>query len=640
MPPGGAPPAGVQLSGVPYDTGSVYLDGIDVRGFVQRGIYVRSADSVVIQHATIQGDTAYPGYGYCSSSPGVLGGIVVDEASYSRVASSTVTDSWCASIAVFQTAGQAVVSGNRVARVGGVGILVSAPQVALDHNAVRDVRSINWDGTTSAGIRVSNWNRVLDLTSLADTVRHVGGSGFLVDTLLTAMVDSLVVDSAGVDSVGYAYGAALYAGRYTVQHSRISNTLSNGLTVCGSTAALFSRGNRYTRPGFNGISSWDCHHSGTGPDTLVSVADTVVNAFENTATGIRAADTRYARIDSAVVSGSGTDSAMGIGFNTVRLSVLRDSRVRNVGSDGVYVYYGAGARLERDSLTAVGGSGVYVYHSDSVVLRDARIVNPGHSGVEAYGGTGALVERSTIASSGWEGLYFEGPSDTTRVRQTLVTNSASSGIRVVYGAVVRADTIAATGSANGSSGMSFDHNGGGRVTGSRLEGNSHYGVHVHGSNYPGVITLDSLNSLAGNTLGGVVNDQPESMLYAERNWWGRVTGPDQVEVAVDSSSVVGTVDFTNFLTSRPTFPLAPQVQRDRAALSASLPGASPRTSADRSAGQERRGRGARDVGASPAVVPAGRSPAATPPVPTPTRTPMVTYRKGASPRPATVHHPQ
>ena len=589
--PQDAPPAGLQLSGMPYDTGSVYLDGIDVRGYMQRGIYVGVADSVVILHSTVQGDPSDPSYSYCSSSPGVLGGIVVDEASYSRVASNTVTDSKCASLAVFQTGGQVVLSGNRAARVGGVGILVSAPQVALDHNAVRDVGSLHWDGTTSAGIRVSNWNHVQSLTSLADTIRHVGASGFLVDTLLTASVDSLVVDSAGVDSVGYAYGAALYAGRYTVQHSRISNTLSNGLTVCGPTASLFSRGNRYTRPGFNGISSWDCHHAGTGPDTLVSVADTVVDAFENTATGIRAADTRYARVDSAVVAGSGTDSAMGIGFNTVGLSVLRDSKVRNVGSDGVYVYYGAGARLERDTVSTAGGSG----------------------------------------------LWLEGAGDTTRVRQTVVMNTGSSGIVVRNGSVIRADSIVVAGSRNVSSGMTFDNDGGGRVTGSRLEGNSNLGVHVHLANDPGVVTLDSLNSLAGNANGGVWNEATGSV-YAQHNWWGSASGPEP-EVG-GPLNVVGLVDYVNPLPARPNFPLAPPAQSPGAAPSAAVASRSPSSPADaRPTEPGRLGRGARDVGTSNTAVPAVTRPAAAA-ANAKARPPLVTYRKGAPPRPATVHHPR
>lgn len=587
MPPGGAPPSGLRLSGVPYDTGSVYLDEIDVRGFENRGIWIQAADSVVIQRATVQGDTLFSPY--CYAGYGSPGGIVVDEASYSRVASNSVTDSRCPGIAVFQTSGLVAVSGNRVARVGGAGILVSAPQVALDHNAVRDVRSIGWDGRYSAGIRVSNWHPVQSATSRADTVRHVGASGFLIDTLLTAVVDSLVVDSAGVDSVPHSYGAALYSGRYTVRYSRISNTVSNALNVCGPRASLFSRGNRITRPGYNGISSWDCFSVGTGPDTLVSVADTVVNMFASTGTGIRAANTVYARVDSAVVAGTGTDTAMGIGFNGVGNAVLRDSKVRDVGSDGVYVYGGAGALLERDTMATVG-SGLWL---------------------NGTGGTG----------------------DTTRVRQTVVTGTRSSGIVVHNGAVIRADTVVVTGTGTNASGMSIDLNGGGRITGSRLEHNHRYGVHVYSTNGASAVLIFRDNSLASNDSGGVRSKV--TPVDAQFNWWGLITGPIAVDTARDTSSVVGLVDFSNYLTSRPTFPLAPPVQLARAVWP--IAPAAPAPVETQESG--RAGRGARDNGTSTAAAPMAPPRPAAAATSAPARPPLMTYRKGAPPRPATVHYP-
>lgn len=667
MPPGGAPPAGVQLGGVPYDTGSVYLDGIDVRGFLQRGIYIRAADSAVIQHATVQGDPSYPSYTGCSASPspGVLGGIVVDEASYSRVASSTVTDSWCASIAVFQTAGRAVVSGNHVVRVGGVGILVSAPQVAFDHNAVRGVQSIGWDGRSSAGIRVSNWNQVQNVTSLADTVRHVGASGFLVDTLLTATVDSLVVDSTGIDGsemAPYSHGAALYAGRYTVRYGRLSNTLNgHGLSVCGAMAALFSRGNHITGAGSNGISTVDCYvvqGPGDGPDTLVSVKDTVDIPSTNSWTGIYAEYGRYARVDSAVVSGTGTDDAGGIGFDYVDTVVLRDSKIGHLGYDGVDVYgvsRASHALLERDTISSVGGTGMYLDTVDSTVVRDSKISTTGWEGVYLYGGTAALFERDTIVSTGsmyegygYEGLYLYGLADTTRVRQTVVMNSGASGIYVDNGAVLRADTIAVTGSLNTSSGLSFQGNSGGRITGSRIEGNSDFGVHAYSSNYPGVVRLDSLNSLAGNANGGV-NNEADNTLYAERNWWGADTGPDQCYEEAYPLCVFGSVDPTNPLTVAPTFPLAPPAQL----AGAVRPVASAATrGAEGSVERQRPDRGARHAGHSAAAArraaQPGQQPTSVSPVrrltvatarTQPTRPPLMTYRKGAPPRPAAVHHP-
>jgi hypothetical protein len=581
MPSGGAPPSGLQLGPMPYDTGSVYLEGIDVRGFKNRGIWIQVADSVVIQHATVEGDTINPYY--CTyPGPGDFGAIVVDEASYTRVASNAVTDARCIGIGVHQTTGQAVVSGNRVTRAGVVGILVSAPQVALDHNAVRDVQGLNWSGTWSAGIRVSNARQVQSVTSLADTIRHVGAAGFLVDTAVTGVVDSLVVDSVGITLVENSFGVALNGGRYAVRTSRISNTESNALNVCGPTAVLFSRGNRITRPGYNGISTWDCY-SGNGPDTLVSVADTVVGTYANTGTGIRAAGALYARVDSAVVSGLGTDTAMGIGFSSVGNAMLRDSKVSNLGSDGVYVYGGAGALLERDSMISVSS-----------------------------------------------GLWLDGTGDTTRVRQTVVMNSTSSGIGVRNGAVIRADTIVVTGSGSNSSGLSFNYNSGGRITGSRLERNSYVGVHAHSTNGVDASLILRNNSLASNDSGGV-----RSMITpvdAKFNWWGQASGPHLDTAAVDSFSVVGVVNFDSVLTARPTFPLAPPAQLARAAS----PAAPAARDAEGSAEMRRPGRGARDIGPS-AVAP---TPTPTPPTtaPAPTR-PLLSYRKGAPPRPATVHHP-
>ena len=666
MPPGGVPPAGVQLGDMPYDTGSVYLDGIDVRGSVDRGIWIETADSVVIQHATVQGDTANPSYSYCYTSPGAYGGIVVDEAAHTLVASNTVTDAKCAGIAVFQTGGQVAVTGNRVARVGGIGILVSAPQVAFDHNAVRDVRSPDyyygpWDGRQSAGIRVSNWHAVDSVTSLADTVRHVGGSGFLVDTLRTAVLDSLVVDSTGViwtdvSPAAFSHGAALYAGRYTVQHARISNTQNDALSVCGSTAALFSRGNYITNSGYNGILTSDCYvveGSGDGPDTLVSVKDTVDIPSTNSSAGIYAGAARYARVDSAVVSGTGTDGALGIGFDYVDTVVLRDSKVSNLGYDGVDVYGVSGsshALFERDSIASVGGTGVYLDSVDSTVIRDSKISSTGWEGIYLWSGTAVLFERDTIASAGYEGLYLEYIADTARVRQTVVTNSGSSGIYLYGNTVIRADTIAVTGSLNVSSGLSFDGGSAGRVTGSRLEGNSNYGVHVYYWNPQGFVTLDSLNSLAGNAHGGV-NYQSDGgpQLYAERNWWGSPTGPTQG--SGDSLDVLGDVDYANPLPARPSFPswiAAPPAQlaaavRPVASAAVGAEGTVERRRPDRLARHTNTSRAAAPRAArsalQPTALPPARRPTAAIARATGTRPPLMTYRKGAPPRPATVHHP-
>jgi hypothetical protein len=659
MPPGGAPPAGVQLGGVPYDTGSVFLDGIDVRGFLQRGIYVRAADSVVILHSTVQGDPDFPNYVYCGTSPGVEGGIVVDEAAYSRLSSNTVSDAKCASIAVFQTGGEAWVSGNRVARVGGVGILASAPHVAFDHNAVRDVRSPNydgssWDGRQSAGIRVSNWNRVQSVSSLADTVRHVGAAGFLVDTTGTALIDSLVVDSTGIDEVSYAHGAALYSGSFTVRNARISNVrYDDAVSVCGPSAALFSRGNHVTGSGHHGISSTDCfnYYPTDGPDTLVSVRDTVDIPATSTWTGIYSEYAKYARVDSAVVSGTGPNGATGIAFGNVDITVLRDSRVSDIGYYGVDISRGVRALLERNTITSIDSGGVYFDGVDSTVLRDSRISNTGWEGVYLYGGSAALFERDTIESTGlegWEGLYLDGPTDTIRVRQTVVLNSGSSGIGM-WGAVIRADTIAVTNSLNVSSGLSFDGGSGGRVTGSRLEGNSNFGVHVYYANPQGFVTLDSLNSLADNANGGVNYESDGGpQLYAEGNWWGSEFGPEWYPEVGGPLAIYGDVDFANFLTVPPTFPLAPRVQLAGAVRPV---GAAVARGAEGSVERQRPGHDARHA-ARAARRQATRSaqtalrPAVRPQHPTtvtapqPVRPPLMSYRRGAPPRPAVVHHPQ
>jgi hypothetical protein len=583
MPSGGAVPPGALPSGVPEDTGSVSLDGIDVRGFATRGIWIVAADSVVIQHASIKGDSI-PRYG-CSPGVGDFGGIIVDQAAYSRLAFNSVTDSKCSGIAVFQAAGRAVLSGNRVVRAGIVGIHASAPQVDLDHNSVRDVPSLTRGGAQSAGIHVSNLRPAQSVTSLADTVRHVGAAGFLVDSLLAGTVDSLVVDSTGMDAVPTAYGAGFNGGRLTVRYARISNTLDNGLNLCGPTASLFSRGNRITRPGYNGISTWDCRNLGNGPDTLISVADTVSATYANTGTGIRAADAVYARVDSAVVSGADTNLAMGIGFYGVGYAVLRSSNVRSLAYDGAYVYGGAGALLERDTLTAVG-----------------------------------------------DGLFLHGATDTVRVRQSVVMNAVSSGIVVHLGTVIRADTIVVSGSGTNASGMSFDTLGGGRITGSRLEGNRRYGLHVSSTNGAGASLVLRGNSLAANDSGGVRS--LATPVDAQLNWWGQAGGPVLDTAAVNSFSVVGLVDFANFLTSRPTFPLAPAL---RPAPSVLRPVALTGRAAPELTGTERQGRGALDRGVPSALPPSDRATAAGPL--RPEVSPLVTYRKGAQPRPAVVHHP-
>jgi hypothetical protein len=202
--------------------------------------------------------------------------------------------------------------------------------------------------------------------------------------------------------------------------------------------------------------------------------------------------------------------------------------------------------------------------------------------------------------------------------------------------------VTGSGTVSVSSGLSFHNGSGGRITGSRIEGNSNFGVHV----YPnaGVVTLDSLNSLAGNTYGGVANEQ-DSPLWAERNWWGAADGPH-----LESGGpldIFGWVDYANYLTARPIFPS--WIGAPPAHLAGAVrPAATAVRSAEGSVERQRPDRAARHARISRAAARRAPQPTAARPAPRPTaavahahsRPPLMSYRKGAPPRPATVHHPQ
>jgi len=477
----------------PANPGNVLVRNVAVTAdSVNSGIQVDLADTAaIVNSSAIRSVAGEAVEGFCGYGGYTGGGITIQQASVSLLSGNTVINPACQGIGVFDypsvfvtsDLGRATITGNRVTGAPGMGIAVGTREVALGHNAVRNVGSPG-SGNTGAGIYVFDDGLAPDtVTSLGDTIQNSSARGFVIDTATTAVLDSLVVDSVGQSGYGGDFGVQFKSGgRYALSHSHVSNTLSDdAVTACGAHAVLRTNGNRITGAGWDGISVYNQYgcsgrESNISPDTLISTSDTITDSYTG---AIYVSNARYAVVDSAVVDSAGTTSS-GIDIEQGAWMRVANSSIRRASWTGIYVYEVNHTEILKNSTVADSANGIYVYGAvDSV-----------------------LVQGNSVDSSGAEGIYLDGTINVA-MDSTKVTASGASGVSIGF--------------------MS-----GGLITRSRFEGNARYGLERPSNccNTDSVVVRRS--TIEGNLLGGIGNfdtEMSESIFDADSNYWGDSNGP-------------------------------------------------------------------------------------------------------------------
>lgn len=499
----------------PGSLGNVLISDV-VIATAASGIYVPSADTVIVRNSTITGPVVSQGACESGETGIEIGGAyyVSRDASYVDIHDNVLSPVPCTGISVIAPSARAVLARNRIdASVEGIG--ASARAVTTSHNVVS--MRVSYPYTGAYGVRVGSAFPADTLRSTGDSVRapgtvYYGGPyGLKVDTALVAIVDSLVADSVGMDSVYTQFGSAVYlgGGRYLLTNSRIRNSGQYGVQfVGGRGSSLTSRRNRIEQTGSMAFTALSYYGRA---DSVTSVGDTVLRTR---AGGFEMFRVGRARIDSALVDSTG---------------------------------FGAGAVL----FTSVPRAAL-----TNSTLRRAYL------GVQASADT-LLVGRNTIRRDTTAVLLLAPPNpliaDSARIIGNQLDSNQLNGLEV-QGGLFAADSNTMVGSVG--AGVYVTGGGRGRVTRSRLEGNA-TGAHIS----TGGGTLVVSNSvIQGNTLSGALNDAAlTDTLDARNNYWGSANGPscDILVTGVACSPAGGDsitssrVLFTPFLGSAPVTPAPP-----------------------------------------------------------------------------------
>ncbi len=594
------------------DLGRAVVENVVINRYNDDGIEIDQADSAFVRNNQILRDSVGT-YPYCGSPQA----ITVSSVNFSEVRNNVITNAQCVGIEVLHDAGRAVIAGNRVTNAAGAGIRVSAPIVVLEHNAVRNVGTPTLYTGYARGIEVSTNFAVVSLTSLGDTVIGSDHTGFSA-TAAVGTIDSLVVDTTGRDSSFGSYGLELQSGRYTLRHNHLSNTLQgDGMNICGDIRMeVTTIGNRISNARYNGINIAECGESGSRPDTLISVHDTV----SVTGIGIYADQLTLVQVDSADLTGQLTVYQGGVHVNGGRL-VVRDSRIRGfeagvaayngertveirrnafiANGNGVYLdtpldstvivgntvdsssttglemYFGAAARVDSNVVRVSGLNGIRLGNlTGQTSVSGNTVDSTALEAIHVYSGLTARVTRNTITRSGLSGLLLAAMSDTVFATGNTITGSGVDGIWV-YASLVHADSNKLA--ANTNNGINFGAGGSGRAEFNRFQGNGAYGIFVDASS-PFTSPSAANNVIQGNVVGGAINlAYPNTTTVdADSNYWGDPFGPrckvevTGVDCAVTNGATVGDsvvsagIIFMPFLPSAPSgVPAAPRVLASR-----------------------------------------------------------------------------
>jgi hypothetical protein len=536
-----APPAraaGPQRSDVPAEPGNALVDGVVVLAdSINNGIVVAMADTAVIRNSAVRRAQQGPSPS-CGAGPYTSSGILVQQASVSLAQNDSVINPQCQGIALFDDnsgtlvgdVSRATATHNVVISAPGTGIALGSRLVSSDHNVVSNTGRVPGQSSygNAVGIVASYYEIPPDTVwSLGDNIVGSGGRGFAIDTAAKAVIDSLVVSGAGLDSSSYGEGVDLGAGgTYWLSHSRITNTVySDGVYFTGEHTSLHSHGNYLSGAGRYGLSTYqycDCAPpargapapGGTaapqqagpytgGPDTLISVSDTIRGS---SSTGVYLQNGVYALVDSAAIDSSG--------------------------QYGVYLYDFSRGTISHSSVSRGGSAGIYVQYVDTMT-----------------------VLGDSVLSNGGDGLYVSnyGSLDSTRIIGSTFAANSANGVYLYY-ATARVDSSVMV---NNGAGLYIDYGSGARVRWSRFQANN-IGVWMGNVNTSSSVVNSNFLS---DTTAGVVNNSDGHMLTADTNYWGDANGPicGLSVVGCSGSSVIGdsittlNVTFANWLsTNAPT----------------------------------------------------------------------------------------
>lgn len=585
------------------DLGFVDVHDVTVRGFPYTGIEIDQADSVLIHHATVVGDSVKE---YCYVNSGSNSGISIDEANRAVVRDNDISYTRCAGIVGVLADGRFEAYRNHVSHVGSVGIMSGAKVVMFGGNRVWDI------GSDSAyyyygviGLYASNgWNAQDTMRSTADTVSDVRGqypTGIYVDQAVNAAIDAARIDSIGLNPGVYTgSGIIAYADWYTQAHSRISHTGTYGFYSDTPRHAIGMRENVYRDIGQNAVAiSMSCECSGSIDSVMIS-ADSASYTGSN---AIELSDVTIARVDTVVLDSVGGDAVRLVG---VGRGVVRGSKLSRATGTGVWVYYGGSVEARGNAMAHLDGDGVYAdgmsdsvrmvgnsvdssssngtlaafesYNSHNVrvdsnavlanggfgvfldqitgsaIVAANAIDSTGQQGVALYTTTAATsVTGNVISRSGHEGISVENMTDTVLIAGNAVDLGLADGI-ITVASPIRADSNVVTNS--GMSGIAFYNGGGGIATRNRLQNNAWYGISIDASDmttYP----VARLNTIQGNVKGGAANySAPTAIMDADTNYWGDSRGPrcDSVVTGVacnpaslGDSVETGGITFAGFL---------------------------------------------------------------------------------------------
>jgi dockerin type I repeat protein/parallel beta helix pectate lyase-like protein/Big-like domain-containing protein len=566
----------------PASPGNVLVRNVAVTAdSVNSGIQVDLADTAtIVNSSAIRSVAGGAVEGFCGYGGYTSGGITIQQASVSLLSGNTVINPACQGVGVFDyptvfvtsDLGRATITGNRVTGAPGMGIAVGTREVALGHNAVKNVGA-SGTGNQAAGIYVFQDGSAPDtVTSVGDTVIGGTGRGFVIDTAAVGLLDSLVLDSIGAsqNEGGGDYGVQFArGGQYRLSHAHISNVLyDDAVTTCGAHAVLRTIGNRIAGAGYDGISSYNQYacsqrETNVSPDTLISVSDTITASYDG---AIYSSGSVYTLVDSAVVDSTGS-------------------------SNGIDVELGSWMRVANSSL-----------------------LHPSLVGVNTYQVNHVEILRNSFVRDGDNGIYVNGAVDSVLIFGNSVDSAASDGISLDGGINVVIDSTRVTNS--GASGVAFAFMTGGLLTRSRFQGNARYGIERLSNccNTDSVVVRES--TIQGNLLGGIGNFDTEmssSVFDASGNYWGDPNGPRCATFIEGCSgqSVTGDSITTNnvlfgaWLSGAPPTPAPPfRVLASRGAsqtAGAARPAASASRVAARSGGRPSKGRSASFVAARPMV---------------------------------------
>jgi len=532
---------------------------------------------------------------------------------------------------------------------------VSAPGLGQLGNVLVD--SVRVGMFASYGVRVEaadtveiRRSRVLGQVTYSESCSGgdpADAGNFVVSDATRAWVHDNVVDGGPCQGIGvYVSGD-----RAVIQRNQVRNTSQNGIVARGPLVELDHNAvrtlgrdpNASYYDYFRGI--WiardNCYYCSNPvvTDSVVSVADTVVDIYSANATGFGVDTVRVAVIDQLRTDSIGTDTsytaaAVSVGGSHLTLTNSRIVRTGRTGLEamgavdvftrgnrfdvgesaiavtqgyynghpdtvavvgdtitgmrynGITVGYANFARVDSTLVDSAGGTGVYLEATYRALVARSSLLRAGGNGLYGIAVDTLSVIGDTIQNSGGGGLQVSGGADTVRISHTVITSGGANGLDV-YSRTARLDSTVLSG--NSGAGFNVQAGAGALIRSSRIESNG-LGLTVSIGALP--LTVVRQSRIAGNLAQqGARNDNFQfTALDADSVWWGASTGPSCDSTVVGAACVASAADsvltpgiiFANFLTAVPPTPAPPAIrpvarrQAPRAATPATHPSLTPR----------------------------------------------------------------